>query len=383
MNVMETPNLYSHVDTLGKLNESQNLSEKLRFIHDTVNQRYPFIDRLAVAIYDPKTDLLKTFIHSSGGTVPLSHYQAKLNDAHSLREIIEVGRPRVVNDLTIFRNSEHEHSKRILSEGYAASYTLPMYHNGNLFGFVFFNASKKNVFSEEVLHNLDLFGHLLSLSVIQEVVHIRTLQAAVDTARDITHHRDNETGAHLDRMSRYSRLIAEALAPKYGFTDEYVERIFLFSPLHDIGKIAIPDEILLKPGRLDTEEFEIMKEHTLKGREIIDGMFEHFGIADIGHNTILRNIAQYHHEMLNGMGYPEGLQGEQIPIEARIIAVADIFDALTSKRPYKEAWSNRQAIELLQELSGTTLDPDCVNALLDNIEEVEKIQQRFRETPFA
>ncbi len=376
---MDTPNLYHHADSLDKLNESQPLSEKLRFVHDTVHQRYPFIERLAVAIYDPKTDLLKTFLHSSGGAVPLAHYQAKLSEAKSLREIIEVGRPRVVNDLSIFTRSEHEHSKRILAEGYAASYTLPMYHLGELFGFIFFNASQKDVFSEEVLHNLDLFGHLLSLSVVQEITHFRTLQAAVETARDITHHRDNETGAHLDRMSRYSRLIAEELAERYSFSDEYVEQIFLFSPLHDIGKIAIPDTILLKPGRLDEEEYEIMKTHTLKGREIIDGMLEHFGIAALDHSDILRNIAHYHHETLNGEGYPEGLQGEQIPIEARIIAVADIFDALTSKRPYKEAWSNQQAFALLQEMAGRSLDADCVAALLKHRELVEQIQQRFRE----
>ena len=380
---MDTPDLYHHTDSFDKLNESQPLSEKLRFVHDTIKQRYPFIERLAVAIYDPKTDLLKTFIHSSGGAVPLAHYQAKLSEAKSLREIIGMGRPRVVNDLGIFGKSEHEHSKRILAEGYAASYTLPMFHGGELFGFIFFNASETDVFSEEVLHSLDLFGHLLTLTVVQEITHFRTLQAAVDTARDITHHRDNETGAHLDRMSRYARLIAEELSVPYGFTDEYVEQIFLFAPLHDIGKIAIPDTILLKPGQLDKEEFEIMKTHTLKGREIIDGMLEHFGIEALDHSNILRNIAQYHHEALNGMGYPEGLQGEQIPIEARIIAVADIFDALTSKRPYKEAWSIQQAFELLQEMSGRTVDPDCVNALLNHREQVEQIHQRFREDHFG
>lgn len=380
---METANLYFHRDNLGKLNDDQPLSEKLRFVHDTINHRYPFVERLAVAIYDPKTDLLKTFIHSSGGAVPLTHYQARLSEATSLCEILERGRPRVVNDLSIFKCSEHEHSKRIIAEGYAASYTLPMYHNGYLFGFVFFNASEKDVFTEDVLHNLDLFGHLLALSVIHEVVHFRTLQAAVETARDITHHRDNETGTHLDRMSRYSRIIAEELAPQYGFSDEYIELIFLFSPLHDIGKIAIPDTVLRKPGRLTKEEFEIMKEHTTKGREIVDGMLKHFGIAKLNHSDILRNIAEYHHEALNGMGYPEGLQGEQIPIEARIIAVADVFDALTSKRPYKEAWSNQKSFELLQEMSGSTLEPDCVNALLNNVEEIERIQQRFREDAFG
>lgn len=380
---MEGLQLFSHTDTLDALNRNQPLSDKLRFIHDLICNRYPSIERLAVAVYDPKTDLLKTFIHSSDEERPLSHYQARLSDSRSLCEIVEVGRPRVVNDLTIFQQSGKEHSQYILSQGFEASYTLPMYHSEKLFGFLFFNSSEKGIFNDEVLHYLDLFGHLLSLTVAQELNQLRTLQAAVATARDLTHHRDNETGGHLDRMSRYARLIAETLAPKHGFSDEYVERIFLFSPLHDIGKIAIPDDILLKPGILTEQEYELMKSHAVKGREIIDDMLKHFGVAALDHCDVLRNIAQYHHEKMNGMGYPEGLQGEDIPIEARIISVADIFDALTSKRPYKDAWSNEQAFDLLERLSGNTLDSDCVNALLDHREEVEQIQLQFREDTFG
>jgi len=380
---MEEQQLFSHTDILATLNNSQPLSRKLRFIHDTICQRYPYVERLAVAVYDPKTDLLKTFIHSSGDKMPLNHYQAKLSESHSLCEILEAGRPRVVNDLSIFEQSNKEHTLRIRAEGYDASYTLPMYHSGELFGFLFFNATEKGVFNDEVLNDLDLFGHLMSLTVAQELNQFRTLQAAVDTARDITHHRDSETGAHLERMSRYTRLIATELAPQYGFSDEYVERIFLFSPLHDIGKIAIPDDILLKPGKLDEEEFEIMKTHTIMGREMIDNMLKHFGIDALDHSDILRNITQYHHEKMDGMGYPDGLKGEAIPIEARIIAVADIFDALTSSRPYKMAWNNEQAFELLQEMAGNTLDLDCVNALLSHLEEIEQIQQRFRENPYG
>ncbi len=380
---MDELQLFSHTDTLEALNQSQPLSSKLHFVHETINQRHPFIERLAVAVYDPKTDLLKTFLHSSNGETPLSNYQAKLSESRSLCDILELGKPRVINDLSIFEQTDKEHSQRLLAQGYQASYTLPMYHNDELFGFIFFNASKKGVFSGEVLHDLDLFGHLISLTVVQELSQLHTLNAAVKTARDMTHHRDNETGTHLDRISRYSRLIAETLAPHYGFSDEYVEQIFIFSPLHDIGKIAIPDGILLKPGKLDPDEYEIMKTHTLKGREIIDGMLEHFSINNLDHNDILRNIAQYHHEKLDGSGYPEGLQEEEIPIEARIIAVADIFDALTSKRPYKEAWDNEKAFALLQEMAGGTLDAECVNALLKHREQVEQIQQHFREDTYG
>lgn len=376
---MDKDSLYSHQDTLQLLNGNSPLSEKLNFIHHTIGQRLDFIDRVAVAVYDAKTDLLKTFIHSSGSAEPLSHYQAKLSKSASLREIIEVGRPRVVNDLAIFQASRKTHSKHIIEQGYAASYTLPMYRNGEFFGFIFFDASRKGVFDEESLHILDLFGHLLSLCVIDELQQFTTLQAAVDTARDITHHRDNETGSHLDRMSRYARLIAKQLAPQYDLNDEYVENIFLFSPLHDIGKIAIPDNILLKKGKLTTEEFAVMKTHALKGREIIEEMLKHFGMQGVHRGDMLRNITEFHHETMNGLGYPQGLMGEEIPIEARIIAVADIFDALTSRRPYKEAWSNDDAFALLREMAGKQLDPDCVTTFLEQAEQIEEIQRLFRE----
>ena len=380
---MDNNSLFSHQDTLAQLNDNSSLAEKLNFIHNTLKQRLDFIERIAVAIYDAKSDLLKTFIHSSGDARPLSHYQATLSSATSLREIIEAGSPRVVNDLSIFERSTQTHSKRILAQGYGASYTMPMYRKGEFFGFIFFNASRSGVFNEENLHYLDLFGHLLSLSVIDELSQYSTLQAAIDTARDITHHRDNETGSHLDRMSRYARLIAQDLAEKYDFSDEYVEQLFRFAPLHDIGKIAIPDDILLKRARLDEQEFAIMKSHTLKGVEIIDEMLAHFGLQGLEHSEVLRNIAEYHHEAMNGMGYPRGLSGEEIPIEARIIAVADIFDALTSRRPYKEAWSNEDAFKLLQEMSGKQLDPGCVVAFLQQREEIEEIQRLFKEDPLG
>jgi HD-GYP domain-containing protein (c-di-GMP phosphodiesterase class II) len=365
-------------DTLGALNRSAPLSDKLKSLHETLHSRFPFIDRISVVLYDPKTDDLKTFIHSSGGSSPLTLYQTKLSDTKSLRQILKTGTPRVVNDLSIFTNSKQEHTKRIVAQGFGASYTLPMYLKGEFFGFVFFNSYRKNVFNAETLHFLHVFAHLVSLVVINEFSAVRTMIATVQAAREIANLRDTETGAHLDRMSRYARIVARELAPKYAFNDEYVEYVFLFSPLHDIGKIGIPDSILLKPGLLDMNEREIMKTHTGKGRQVIDRMLIDFGIES-GYVSILRNIAEHHHEMLDGKGYPHGLSGDQIPMESRIVAVADVFDALTSCRPYKEAWSIDDAIGELRKLAGNKLDPDCVEALIGNRSQLEQIRNQFKE----
>lgn len=367
----------AHEYTLGGLNKNIPLSQKLAFIHGVMRKQTPAVHRISVVVYDPKTDLLKTFIHSSGDADPLSNYQVRLGDVGSLREIARSGTPRVVNDLEAFYRGPAEHSRKMTEEGYGSSYTLPMYLNDGFFGFVFFNSYEKNSFHADVLSSLDIYGHLISLTVINELSIIHTMLAAVRTARDMTAHRDVETGAHLDRMARYARFIAKELAPKYGFTDEYIEHLFLFAPLHDIGKISVPDSILHKQGPLNTEEIAIMRRHASKGREIVDAMLSEFGLNSLPYVEVLRNITEFHHEKMDASGYPHGLQGKDIPIEARIIAVADMFDALTSRRPYKHAWTNGEAFSLLRALAGTKLDEDCINALINQAAKVEQIQAQF------
>ena len=368
-----------HRDIFEFLNVRGTLSEKVKAIHIRLLERLDFVDRIAIAMYDPKTDMLQTFIHSSGWDNPLPHYQAKLKDSVSLREIVRTQRPRVINDMEVFSSVEKDHSLQIAAHGYLSSYTLPMYANDVFFGFVFFDSFQKGAFRPEVLDDLDLFGRLVSLVVINDLTSIRTMLATVKAARDMTAFRDTELGAHLDRMAHYSRLIAKEMAEKHGFDDEFIEHVFLFSPLHDIGKIGMPDSILQKAGKLSDAEYEVMKTHAEKGRQIIDSMLRDFGLDAVQHIEILRNIAEYHHEAVNGMGYPHGIHGKEIPIEARIIAVADIFDALTSLRPYKKAWSNEAAFGLLRQLAGKRLDEECVEALIRSADAIEEVQQRFRD----
>ena len=380
---MENDQSYSHNDVLSFLNQKGPIKHKLIEAHRVVKKRLPFVARIAVALYDPDTKVLKTYLHSSGTDNPLEHYQSLIDNAPSLKKMLDQGKPRVINNMLTFEESGKEHIKRLGRQGYAASYTMPMFNNGDFIGFLFFNSYETDVFSEKALSELDLHGHLIALMVINELSNIQTLSAAVKTTSHITHHRDPETGSHLDRMSRYSRLIAQTLADKYHLDDEYIEQIFMLSPLHDIGKIAIPDHILLKNDRLTDDEMTIMRTHAEKGKEIIDDLLDNFGLENITHATILRNIAAYHHETINGTGYPEGKSGQEIPLAARIVAVADIFDALTSKRPYKPAWSNQDAFLALQEMAGEKLDIDCVQALLDNEAAILKIQEQFKESMYC
>lgn len=372
-----------HKDSLTNLNKKASIADKLKSLHLATKQHHPFISRVAVALYDHDTDLLKTFIYSSDDQTPLANYQAKLSETESLQGIIENSDPRVINDLSTLEHSHKTHTKALLDAGYLASYTLPMIFNDHFFGFVFFNAAEKDVFTEHVMVELDMIGHMIGLLIYNERSSIRTLVATVKSALDMTHSRDPETAYHLERMSRYTRLIAKALAKKYDFDDQYIEHIYLFAPLHDLGKIKVPDRILLKPDKLTNEEFSIMKSHPQDGRELIDSLLENYGLNGIGHVDMLRNIANYHHECMDGSGYPEGLTGEDIPIEARIVTVADVFDALTSERPYKKAWNNEAAYKKLKELSGQQFDPQCVEALLAHTDEIEEIQRTFVENDYG
>jgi len=371
--------MFNHQDKLTEIDQCIALGKKISVIHETLKVHHPFIARIAAALYDDKTGTLKTFVHSSGADQPLAHYQAKLSEASSLMEIVRSGRPRVVNDLTIFNRGQNAHTQKIKNQGYLSSYTMPMYARGTLFGFLFFNSYEATPFTEEVLRQLDPYGHLIALTIINDLTSVQTLLATVKSVRNMSHLHDDETGSHQDRMSRYARLIARRVAVKHHLSDEHIENVFIFSVLHDIGKMGVPDQILLKPGHLTDAEFSDMKSHTTKGRQLIDQLVENFDLSSIPHIQILRNIAELHHEAIDGSGYPYGQKGSEIPIEARITAVADVFDALTSRRPYKEPWSNDEAYAMIEQLSGIKFDADCVKALIDGREEIEEIQRHFKE----
>jgi len=193
--------------------------------------------------------------------------------------------------------------------------------------------------------------------------------------------RDPESGAHLERVRNYSRLLAQQLSKLPKFKSEvdagYVRLIYLTSPLHDIGKVAIPDCVLLKPGRLSDREFEIMKSHTTMGAETLDAALKQHPEAKF--LRIAREIAASHHERWDGTGYPNALKGAAIPLCGRIVAVADVYDALTSKRVYKGAFSHDVARSVILEGAGSHFDPDIVAAFTACETQLINTQTRFTE----
>ncbi|MDD4856563.1 MAG: response regulator [Candidatus Krumholzibacteria bacterium] len=207
-------------------------------------------------------------------------------------------------------------------------------------------------------------------------------QIAIFTLAKLAESRDPETGLHLDRIREYSKLLGIHLARQKKFADilpySEIEIIYHTSVLHDIGKVGIPDTILLKPGPLDAAEFEVMKTHTIIGGKTLGQALAQYPDAEF--LEVARNTAFWHHERYDGSGYPHALAGEDIPLCARIVSLADVYDALTSKRPYKKAYPHEAAREIMIEKRGRHFDPDIVDAFIEAEAAFAEVSKRLAAT---
>lgn len=215
----------------------------------------------------------------------------------------------------------------------------------------------------------------------ERILSLEMRDLAIFAMAKLAESRDPETGRHLDRIRAYSRILAHHLAqhgPYQGQVNaEFVRMIYLTSPLHDIGKIGIPDNVLLKAGRLTPAEFEIMKKHTLIGAQTLEAALQHHpGVSFL---QMARDIALTHHERFDGSGYTQGLKGQAIPLCGRIVALADVYDALVTKRVYKDAFTHEQARAVILDGAGKHFDPEIVQAFVANEHEFIAVRARFAE----
>lgn len=215
----------------------------------------------------------------------------------------------------------------------------------------------------------------------ERILSVESRHVAIFGMAKLAESRDPETGMHLERIREYARVLCGHLANMSGhgeqITKEFTETLFLTAPLHDIGKVGIPDAILLKPGRLDDEEFQVMKTHTLIGGETLGAAAQQY--PGVQYLCMARDIALMHHERYDGKGYPYGQAGKNIPLCARIVCLADVYDALTSKRVYKTAFTHNIARSMIRDERGGHFDPDVVDAFLAGQEDFRQIRERFAE----
>ncbi|MGC8611137.1 MAG: HD-GYP domain-containing protein [Athalassotoga sp.] len=291
---------------------------------------------------------------------------------------------RYIKDLEehLRENPKSESTKLLVEEGMNSSITIPIFIGDEVRGFLFMNSFEKDGFKDLDKEIIEQIRDILNISYQKTILTTKMVIAAATSFTKLSEKRDNETGAHIVRMATYSKIIGEGLSRHKvysSFIDEsLLNEIYLQAPLHDIGKIGIPDYILLKKGKLSQEEFEIMKTHTVIGWEILD-QFD-VEASKFGRNffTIGKLIARSHHERWDGKGYPDGLSGGKIPLCARIVAVGDVFDALTTRRPYKAPFDFEDAFEMILSESGTHFDPEVIKAFEEQKESIRDFYEEFK-----
>lgn len=391
--------MYSEVRTLfRKLNSLLSLMENL-------NKNIPFKDILnyiftSFSEYIPYTYIGVALVEDNGKYIKASYgvtgkyhknlpkkilgYKIKLNMT-SLENLLKTGEVRVINDLEEYVKDKplKEYNKILLEEGIKSSITYPLINNEEAVGIIFFSSSSKNVYNEEHIKFLKILANSIMLSLEEDILIDDMVIGSTLALATLTEERDTETGQHLDRMKKYARLLSELLSKENKYIDiidmDYINNIERFSPIHDIGKVAIKDEILLKPGKLTEEEFEIMKTHALYGGRVLRMADKNVKKRGRSIFKIGIEIAEGHHEKWDGSGYPNGKIGEEIPLSARIVAVADVFDALTSDRPYKKAFSFEGSVSIIEKGAGTQFDPYIVDVFLSNINIIKSMYLSFKE----
>jgi len=300
-------------------------------------------------------------------------FKQKLHETSLGKMLADRTKYRIINDL---RTVNTKSSQLIVEEGFLSNLTVPAIVSGEIIGFFFLS-------SEEVNHYTDRDGklfYIVSTILSEKLYEVLTLQRVIANFGfalvDLAEYRDEETGNHIKRVALYSKILAEAL----NLEPRLAREIYQFAPLHDIGKIAVPDAILSKPGRLDDKEWEVMKKHVPVGVRVLENFLENSrGIFDRKVMQTAINIVADHHERWDGTGYPAGKKGESISIEGRIVAVADVFDALTTKRPYKKAYPFEESVRIIEENSNKHFDPQVVKAFKDNIDKIYAVYQEFRD----
>jgi putative two-component system response regulator len=267
---------------------------------------------------------------------------------------------KIIPVVIITALSDDEHHLKALDAGADDFLTKP-------FKIHFLRARLKSLLALKLMNDASL-GYQESLKQMNVDLMeklISTQDITIIALAKLAEFRDPETGEHLERMREYSKVIAYKLRelPKYRYyiSDRYIENLYKSSPLHDIGKVGIRDEVLLKPGKLSQDEFELMKQHTTIGGDALAAATNFSGM-DRSFLDMGKEIAYFHHEKWDGTGYPRGLKGEHIPLSARILAIADVYDALTSKRVYKKAFTHDQARKIIVEECVSHFDPEVFNA---------------------
>ncbi|GAB6107909.1 HD domain-containing phosphohydrolase [Fusibacter bizertensis] len=377
--ILDEANFTKEVKDL--VSEYYHMDDLIESLFGKVTRRMG-VDRVGIAFVDYSR---KKFIAEYGvanyGNVKLGPGFEVNFDKTTLVKILYTKEAFITDDLEEeLKKRPHSASLILLrNEGVKSNIVVPLIMGEAVFGVVFFSSSEKKHFdkmhlrlAEKVIYEI---SGLLNRSYFTKVV----LSRITNSFSELVDQKDNETGDHILRMVKYSVAIAEGLRkknlPDYPVNRKFVLEIERNASSHDIGKVGIPDSILKKPGKLTPEEWQTMKTHAKIGADIFKSLREGLQVFESDFYVFAEEIARHHHERWDGTGYPDGLAGFEIPLSARIVAIADVFDALSSKRAYKEPFSFERSVEMIKESAGNHLDPVIVDVFVENLEAIWTIYQ--------
>lgn len=375
--------VYTLIENISKNEPFDNI---MNFIYNSFSEFIPYTYIGVALIQDDGKNIMAYYGAKSEYHKNLRKrflgYKTSLRST-SLAKLLETGDVRIINDLEEYVKGKplKEYNRILLEEGIRSSITFPLINNGKPVGIIFFSSNRKNAYKKEHVSFLKTISSSIMFSIEKDILVDDMIISSASALATLTEERDSETGRHIERMQRYSKALAQILSKDEKYKDivdiKFINDIERFSPLHDIGKMAIPDNILKKPGKLTKEEFDIMKTHTVFGGKVLRISDENLKKKGRSVFKMAIDIAEGHHEKWDGSGYPYGKKREEIPLCARIVAVADVLDALLSRRVYKKPYSFEQSIRILSEGKGKHFDPYIINAMLNNIDKFRNIYDEF------
>jgi response regulator RpfG family c-di-GMP phosphodiesterase len=346
-----------------------NIRSQILNLHELLSVKIDSIDAVHMAAHD---DCAGKFHHFTSSTDDenLTFFEL-INNKNLQEQLLNK------NGFVDYFVDSIEHDEGEFLEKYSFI-ALPISSGDSLIGTIFLMHNEKIETDNDILTWISKSAEAVVQIFKLELMNTTKLAGAITMASDLAVMRDMETGNHLHRISEYSALIANKMAKTLDLDDEFIEYVRLFAPLHDVGKLGVPDSILLKPGPLNDSEWKYMKSHVDIGVRLTEQIIINMGLSHANYISIMKNIVSFHHERGDGSGYPYKLKMHEIPLEAKIVAVADVYDALASKRSYKEAWPEAMIrSELMQEVNRGRLDRACVEALLSSQDEVNQINKLF------
>ncbi|MHC1682824.1 MAG: HD domain-containing phosphohydrolase [Clostridiaceae bacterium] len=365
------------------INTGGSIEDSLDYVYKSFKEFIPY-NRVGLAMLDMNDTVYSFAVKTDYKPKLDTGFSLEINKT-SLNKIVDYNKPRIINDYVEYleENPDSSTAKLLVSEGVRSSISYPLMANNIIIGIFFFSSKKPNSYTEDYLERVRLIANNISIAIEKFLIVDDLILSSITGFAKLVEAKDSDTGLHIERMQNYSRIIAKGLSNLEKYKDvisyKYVDDIYKFSPLHDIGKVGIADGILLKPGKLTHQEFEVMKTHTVIGGDVLKKAYSKSSKSDRHYFDMGIEIALGHHERYDGKGYPYGLSGDDIPLSARIVMAADVLDALTSKRAYKEAIDIETSINMMVDERGKMFDPDIISILLKYKRDILDIYYKFHE----